>query len=110
MNSIYTQQELDDILQSFEGIIILGFLGDVLHRKDEIGQLTEFIDKNLNRLKLYLVSPTAGSIWRSFNITGKPTYLIFRSGKLIERWLGRMTRSGFETIIENINEMDVKSG
>jgi len=103
MTTIHTKQQFEDVLSSSSGTVIFGFLGDVVDRKEEIKRLTEFLTSHADRLRLYLVNSIAGTIWQLYNVSGKPTYLVFHDGNLAERWLGRMTTGGFEEILKKYN-------
>ena len=104
MRTIHSVDDLQAEVDSSPELVVVVFPGTAVDRFREEDLLKELEANYGNRIRFVKVSAEAKNIWDEFRIKGKPVYLFFHHGILIERTLGRLDPQNVAHIIEMIGE------
>lgn len=104
MKTIHSLEELRAELDTDSGLVLVAFLGNVVDRSREDQLLRELEAKYANRIRFVKVALEAREVWETHRIFGKPVYLFFHHGEVMERLLGGMNPEDVEQLIAMMSD------
>jgi len=104
VKTIHSVDALQAEVDTSSGLVLVVFLGNSVDRFGEDELLKELEANYGSRIRFVKVSPEATEVWEEFRIRGKPVYLFFHDGIVIERTLGRLDPQNVALIIATVEQ------